>query len=877
MPELHETLIRVRPPRTGEHTLLSFENLLESLDFNEPMSLELVAEGEEVSMFIRSVHPDRVVQQMLAHYPDVELEFVADEDDPLVVCDDEAAWMQTLTPDGDEYLPLQIYDDMGLLEHGSDPFIDMIGGMRSDIQAGERLISRVLLKQKPHNWSEVWREKAMSGAGSENQRSVETERLTNRAIGVPDGASGDDRGGGESGLSNGMLFVLAGCVGILVAFSFAMRWLDEGNYMAFGALMTSGVIAGGVLTWGVVKHGWFVGKGQRYYDPAQVAMRVSGAAFALEINLIVVLRSKNQTSRAKKLLTPAVAAYRSFDNPLGCRFKLSKLVAADGLRKAAGLLTFHEVSGLGKIMWWQSNEGVVGVREAAALWHIPGASAQIAGLVRAGSKRLPVPSGVGHGVLVGVEGYGDGGERLVRLPMQVLRGHQLMIASSGQGKSTLMGHIIKGVFVEKAAGRFDGSVVVVDPHSDLISDILQQMPDGVSQMVKLIQVRNREHACGINLLDVHVFKSRNSVVETIIEVAKGSWETWGSRMQGIMEHGLKSLYEANLNLPREEQYTLLDLRQMLSDQDFRNEVLSLVDDSNILNWWKTDFAGYRPDTLADALAPVQNRIAFFAGSEVARRVLGQRYCTIDIAEVIKAGEVLLIDAYGGEEGEQIAALVGSALLKVVQSVIIEEGEKERVDRKGALVVVDEMQFFAGVPFEKMMRENRKFGGIMCLATQNLPALDQMSTSMRETMLGNIGCLFVFQVGGLDAQRLILELDSEHLTVEDVTALSNHNCYVRVKVEGKKPRYFSMQTLPPFEGTSESVSAILAGMGAYTRPVAEVDAEMNREMDSQVYMFRRALNNSFEATLDMSQGPDTKQRAGNRGKKKTKPAAIAVGD
>ena len=60
------------------------------------------------------------------------------------------------------------------------------------------------------------------------------------------------------------------------------------------------------------------------------------------------------------------------------------------------------------------------------------------------------------------------------------------------------------------------------------------------------------------------------------------------------------------------------------------------------------------------------------------------------------------------------------------------------------------------------------------------------------------------------------------------------------------------------------------MGAYTRPVAEVDAEMNREMDSQVYMFRRALNNSFEATLDMSQGPDTKQRAGNRGKKKTKP-------
>ena len=455
---------------------------------------------------------------------------------------------------------------------------------------------------------------------------------------------------------------------------------------------------------------------------------------------------------------------------------------------------------------------------------------------------------------------------MVRLPMEVLRGHQLMIASSGQGKSTLMGHVIKGVFVEKAAGRFNGAVVVVDPHSDLITDILQQMPEGVSQMVKLIQVRNQEHVCGINLLDVEVFTNRNSVVETIIEVAKGSWEAWGSRMEGIMEHGLKSLYEANLNVPREQQYTILDLRPLLADQNFRNEVLSLVHDSDILNWWQTDFAGYRADTLADAIAPVQNRMAFFASSEVARRVLGQRYCTINIAEIIQNGEVLLIDAYGGEEGEQVAALVGSALLKVVQSVIIEEGEKERAERKGALVVVDEMQFFVGVPFEKMMRENRKFGGIMCLATQNLPALDQMSASMRETMLGNIGCLFSFQVGGLDAQRLILELDSERLTVEDVTALSNHNCYARVKVAGTDPRYFSMKTLPPFEGESESVASIIGGMSAYTRPVSTVDAELKREMDSRVYLFRNSiLSNGNEGSLDMGQGQNSKKRAGNRGK------------
>ena len=62
------TLLRVRPPRLGEFTLLSFENLLESLDAEQPFSLELVAEHQGVSMLIRSEHPDRVAQQLRSHY-----------------------------------------------------------------------------------------------------------------------------------------------------------------------------------------------------------------------------------------------------------------------------------------------------------------------------------------------------------------------------------------------------------------------------------------------------------------------------------------------------------------------------------------------------------------------------------------------------------------------------------------------------------------------------------------------------------------------------------------------------------------------------------------------------------------------------------------
>ena len=874
MAEQREALLRIKPPRVGEHTLLSFENMLESLESEDAMSLELVADKDGVSMFVRSKHPDRVVQQMLAHYPDVDVSFVEEYDDPARISDEESAWTRTLNTEGDKWLPLQIYDDTGLLSYSSDPFIDMVGGMRADVQPGERVVSRLVLKQKPHNWSEEWREKALTGAGSENQQTLETDRVTQleersrRASSRRSSEMASRDGGPSGGVSDSTVYVLAGSLGIIMLGLVLRKFWVGGDYglvVGIGVAAVAAVCVIGLLM-RALKLGLWKDDSSKFYDPQQVGLRVGGAAFSMQIEVMAVLKERGNRSRAGKLLEPVVAAYKSFDNPLGCRFGISKVKEATADQRQGSLLDVGVRRGLlGRMLrLGRGSDSILGVREAAALWHLPGASAQIAGLERAGSKALPLPPGVDEGVLVGSAEYGDGGVRLVRMPESVLRRHQLLIASSGQGKSTEMALLVNGRLLQKAAGEETGAVVVVDPHSDLITDILRQMPDELSDKVKVVRLRSSDNICGINLLDVEVFKNREGVVNTIVQVAKGPWETWGSRMQGIMEYGLRSLYEANKRLPREEQYTILDLKATLVDEEFRNEVLTRVKDSIVLDWWQTDFAGYRPDTLSDAIAPVLNRIAFYSGSEIARRVVGQRYCTINIAECIENGDVLLFDTYGGESGEQLSSLVGTALVKVVHAAVMEQGEKEQRDRNGAYIVIDEMQTLIGVPFDDMMRENRKFGAMMCLATQSLSSLDQMSVTMREAILTNIGCLFVFQGNALDAQRLIMELDSEHLDIEDVTGLPDYNCYVRVKMEGRNPDYFSLKVLPPFTGTTEAVPATVEASSSYTRPVKEVDAEIADYMDEQVRLFRDKLAGGSAPLLDMAQSGG-RERGGKRAK------------
>ena len=65
-----------------------------------------------------------------------------------------------------------------------------------------------------------------------------------------------------------------------------------------------------------------------------------------------------------------------------------------------------------------------------------------------------------------------------------------------------------------------------------------------------------------------------------------------------------------------------------------------------------------------------------------------------------------------------------------------------------------MQTIPGVEFESMLSELGKFGAAFVLATQSLRKLDDLSPTMRDTLLANVGCLVAFQVSGRDARELV---------------------------------------------------------------------------------------------------------------------------
>ncbi len=811
-------LLAVTPPRTGERTLLGVENLLQSIAVPEPFSLELAGDMDGVTLMARCLDDQVVRGQMSAHYPQARIRKVDPADDPLRLEEGEQAWSVTLRADGPEYVPLRTFRDDDLLDPGSDPLIALMGAL-SALNEGERVVARLMLRSLGPDWSQHHMDKAHKRPGMEPREPAYTFQTKPLQM-------------------DGITMAVLG-LGALAALK-GYLWVQDGEMWKAALLGTGtalGLAAGGWAWWR-----WKRAR-SRIEDPILIQEKVSRIAFDAEIQVTAVLPADTGRQRAGELLGPVAAAYRHFDNPAGARFKVDKV------RPAAPDPALLHPAGPGLF----GGRSVLGVREVAALWHPPGAGDETPLVERSGAKGLiPSARGIRGGALVGDTTAGK--PMPVHFPEDLLRRHHLYVARTRMGKSTLMHHIAVHKMREKAEGRDPDAIVVIDPHTDLVDGILEHVPDSLTDRVRLIDLSDASRSPGINLLDTRIFTDRDRTADSVVRVAKGLWEQWGPRMQSILEQTVKTLHEANEHpeTDENEQHTILDGLRLLSNDPYRNAVLAKVSDPYLLEWWARDFGSWHRQYRAEALAPVQTRLSYYASSKRARAILGQRRSTIDIRETILDGGVLLVSTSQGTVGRDVAALVGASLLNLVDAVIREQGSVALRERRGALVVVDEMQTMPGVDYESMLSELGKFGASFILATQSLAKLDDLSRTMRDTLLANVGCLAVFQVAGNDARTLVWELGKDRVTEDDIVSLPVHHCYVRATVGTERMDSFSMEVRKPETGDRDGADRIRKASSVYTVSAQQL-AYAEAQGHGKVEEFRRGVE-----TLNES-GPQTDEK------------------
>ncbi|HAE36733.1 MAG: hypothetical protein UR85_C0006G0037 [Candidatus Nomurabacteria bacterium GW2011_GWF2_35_66] len=398
------------------------------------------------------------------------------------------------------------------------------------------------------------------------------------------------------------------------------------------------------------------------------------------------------------------------------------------------------------------------------------------------------------------------------------RQHMYILGKSGTGKSVLLSNLIVQN-IQNGEG-----VCVVDPHGELVEEVLHLIPEHRKKDVIYFNPADTEFHIGFNVIQLDDPKYKHLVASGLMGIFTKIWaNAWSSRMEYILNNAILAL----LDTPGT---TLLGIPRLLVDKDYRQMIIGNLKDPVVKAFWVHEYEQWREQFRNEAIAPIQNKVGQFLSTSIIRNVVGQPKSTIDIFKIMNEGKIFLVNVSKGRIGEDNSALLGGMIITKIQLAAMERVRIPEDERKDFYLYVDEFQNFATDSFANILSEARKYRLNLTVAHQYTAQLENKDGSkVRDAVFGNVGTMIIFRVGADDADFLEKEFEPEFMA-QDLVNLPNFHVYLKLMIDGITSRPFSASTLPPLkvDPTSGVKDAIIASSRKlYTRSRQEVEDEISR--------------------------------------------------
>lgn len=360
------------------------------------------------------------------------------------------------------------------------------------------------------------------------------------------------------------------------------------------------------------------------------------------------------------------------------------------------------------------------------------------------------------------------------------RRHAYVIGKTGTGKTTMLENMaIQDIQAGKGVG-------IVDPHGEFAEKMLDFIPSSRVNDVIYFNPADLEFPVAFNVIEKVDPEHRHLVASGLLGVFKKQWaESWGPRLEYVLRNAILALLEYPGS-------TLLGIMRMLTDKAYRKKIIENTNDPVVRAFWTEEFAKYPDRFMAEAVAPIQNKVGQFLTSPLIRNIVGQTKSAIDIRKAMDEQKILIMNLSKGRIGEDNSSLLGSMLITRIQLAAMSRVDVPESERNDFYLYVDEFQNFATEAFATILSEARKYHLNLILAHQYIA---QMVDEVRDAVLGNVGTMICFRIGANDAEYLEKEFEPEFDT-QDLVSLNFAHIYLKLMIDGMASRPFSAVTLPP---------------------------------------------------------------------------------
>ncbi len=440
------------------------------------------------------------------------------------------------------------------------------------------------------------------------------------------------------------------------------------------------------------------------------------------------------------------------------------------------------------------------------------------------SEEIPV-----QGWVLGYNGNPDR-SRTVALGEKMRFRHIHVMGQTGTGKSTFLHNLI---MQDIAAGQ---QVCVIDPHGDLIDQVMGTMPANRVADVALFDPTQRHSPVGLNPLDCDEELERALICEEFLTIFHRTWpvDMVGPVFEYIVRNALLLAFHLGDLGKIPSPPTLLAFAEIVSGRKLLKSVRESIENPVLRDAADEIIRMASGTSDGGSMAYFKSKFDVLISRRDVRLIVGQPKTRFNPARIMEDGKILLIRLPVGELGEVTTRFLGTLLLMRLERILLGRSSVPAARRKPLSLYLDEFQNFVTESVPVLLAEGRKFGVRLILANQYLDQLrgGRIQDRLVDAILGNVGSLMSFRVGHQDAGKLSAYY-GDQISPQDLVTLPNYQGLARFLGENGAPAIASVSPTPwPESPTAKrSGECRKASQDQYAIPRLRAERQLRREEEA----------------------------------------------
>ncbi len=361
-------------------------------------------------------------------------------------------------------------------------------------------------------------------------------------------------------------------------------------------------------------------------------------------------------------------------------------------------------------------------------------------------------------------------------------------------------------------------ICVIDPHGDLVEDILKYIPKERAKDVVVFDPWDDERPMWLNILDIisttpewrarEMDRAALDATEIFIKIFGD--EVFWPRIQHYFRNWALTLME-----DEEEWWTLIDVPRLFVDDAFMKYKVSKVKNPVVKSFWEHEYASTWDREKQEMIPYFSAKFGPFITNTTIRNIIGQTKSAFNLREVMDNKKILLVNLSKWKIWALNAQLLWLIFVSKINMAAMSRADIPEQDRKDFFLYVDEFQNFATDTFWEILSEARKYRLALIMAHQFIAQIwwsgdkygKWWKPAIKDAVFWNVWTIMSFKVWAEDAEYLEKEY-APLLSQQDIIWIANYTTYCKLNIDNASSRPFDFKTVWDEKYRNDKVAEII---------------------------------------------------------------------